>query len=199
MAQMSGYCGDQMRQFPCPTRYSFLAALLGTLAVASILTACENGLDDNTPATTPTTTITPTATVNVEADEGADPPLTASETASLSPPSAGSEELFVISRESESIRLVLKAGDTFAVSYHTVALSLSQGYPRNPPGPEAFASAIKFAVLDPSDRPLIEVDAREQNSVEVQVETTGNHQLVFTHPYLATSFQSVTVEYAINP
>ena len=86
----------------------------------------------------------------------------------------------------------LNAVDTLAVSYITSAAVIGTSTASPPPPP------IEFLILDPANEPLLEVGALEENSVEVHVEITGTHQLVFTNPARIQGL-AVPVEYAINP
>ena len=69
----------------------------------------------------------------------------------------------------------LNAGDTLTVSYSGYGAQI--GTART-----ALLVPVDFLILDPANEPLLEVGGLEENSVEVQVEITGTHQLVFTNP-----------------
>ena len=140
----------------------------------------------------PTAMATPAPTVNLDGstDPGSATPLT--EGVSLSTPRSGSEELFIPSKKSELIELSLNAGDTLKVSYFTSAAVIGTSTASPPPPP------IEFLILDPANEPLLEAGGLEENSVDVQVEISGIHRLVFTNPARLQGHE-VSVEYAINP
>ena len=66
----------------------------------------------------------------------------------------------------------------------------SRSFPFSPP--------VEFLILDPANEPLLEVGALEENSVDVQVEISGIHRLVFTNPARLQG-RIVSVDYYIAP
>ena len=152
-----------------------MTLLVITLMGVSALTACDSDNDDNPPTAAPTATATPASTVSLAGgtDSGSTTPPT--QAASLSVPSSGSEELFIISQDSELIELDLNAGDTLTVSYSgSGAVTSNRDIPLLLP--------VEFLILDPANEPLLEAGGLEENFVDVQVEITGIHRLVFTNP-----------------
>ena len=111
--------------------------------------------------------------------------------AGLSVPSSGSEDIYIISQDSELIELDLNAGDTLVISYSGYGAQI--GTART-----ALLVPVDFLILDPANEPLLEVSALEENSVEVRVAITGTHQLVFTNPARLRALEAL-VEYAVNP
>ena len=123
-------------------RSPFLTLLVITLMCVSALTACETGHDAKTPTAAPMVTATPALTVSLAGgtDSGSTTPPT--QAVVLSAPSSGSEELFIISQDSELIELDLNAGDTLTVSYVG-----SGGVTSNRDIP--FLLPVEFVILDP--------------------------------------------------
>ena len=142
----------------------------------------------NPRAAAPTVTPTPTPTVSLDGSTDSNSTTPSTQAASLSIPSSGSEDLYIISQDSELIELDLNAGDTLKVSYCAVGATTGGYAPGN----------IEFVILGPLDELLLEVEALEDNYVAVQVKATGTHQLVFTNPARLQGHE-VSVEYAINP
>ena len=85
----------------------------------------------------------------------------------------------------------MNAGDTLTVSYSAFGFVI--GTAKTP-----LPVTVEFLILDPANEPLLEVGALKENSVEVRVETTGPHQLVFTNPARLQGL-GVIVDYTINP
>ena len=133
----------------------------------------------------------PTVSQAGSTDPGDTTPPT--QAAGLSVPSSGDEMLFIISQDSELIELDLNAGDTLESFLLWVGTRNRQrnSFPSLPP-------PIEFLILDPTNEPLLEVSGLVENSVEVEVEISGTHQLVFTNPARIQGL-AVPVEYAINP
>ena len=126
--------------------------------------------------TTPRYTTTPTSTWTSTATHP-------------STPTSGSEYLFITYKNSEMIELDLSAGDTLTVSYSALGSTTGK---TSPP------MLVELVILDPLKERLLEVEAMQKNSVELQVETTGPHQMVFTNPARINGLM-VPVEYTINP
>ena len=136
----------------------------------------------------PTATPIPAPTVSLDGSTDSNSTTPSTQAASLSVPSSGSEDLYIISQDSELIELDLNAGDTLKVSYSAVGATTGGYAPGN----------IEFVILGPLDELLLEVEALEDNYVAVQVKATGTHQLVFTNPARIQGL-AVPVKYAINP
>ena len=130
-------------------RSPFLTLLVITLMCVSALTACDSDNDANPPTAAPTATATPASTVSLAGgtDSGSTTPPT--QAVVLSAPSSGSEELFIISQDSELIELDLNAGDTLTVSYVG-----SGGVTSNRDIP--LLLPVEFLILDPANEPLLE-------------------------------------------
>ena len=140
----------------------------------------------------PTATPTPTPTVSLDGSTDSGNSTTPStQAASLSVPSSGSEDLYIISQDSELIELDLNAGDTLVISYSGYGAPI--GTART-----ALLVPVDFLILDPANEPLLEVGGLGENFVDVQVEISGIHQLVFTNPARLRALEAL-VEYAVNP
>ena len=140
---------------------------------------------------TPTATAPPAPTVSLDGstDSGSATPPT--QTAGLSVPSYGSEDLFIISQDSELIELDLNAGDTLVISYSGYGTQTANAR-------TALLVPVEFLILDPANEPLLEVGGLVENFVDVQVEISGIHRLVFTNPARLQSLV-VPVDYYISP
>ncbi len=139
----------------------------------------------------PTAMATPASTVSLDGSTDSGDTTPPAQVASLSVPSSGSEELRILSQDSELFELDLNDGDTLIISYSGFA-------PQGANARTALFVPVDFLILDPANEPLLEVGALEENSVEVQVAITGTHQLVFTNPARLQG-RIVDVEYAISP
>ena len=140
----------------------------------------------------PTATPIPTPTVSLDGSTDSNSTTPSTQAARLSIPFSGDEILFIPSQNTELFELDLNAGDTLKVSCFTSVAVIGTSTASPPPSP------IEFLILDPANEPLLEVGGLGENSVEVQVETTGTHQLVFTNPARLQGL-IVDVEYAISP
>ena len=139
----------------------------------------------------PTTTATPASTVSQagSTDPGDTTPPT--QAAGLSAPSSGSEELRILSQDSELIELELNAGDTLIISY--------SGYGTQGVNARTILFVpVDFLILDPANEPLLEVGGLVENFVNVQVEISGIHRLVFTNSARLQG-RIVSVDYYIVP
>ena len=85
----------------------------------------------------------------------------------------------------------LNAGDTLVISYSGYGAQI--GTART-----ALLVPVDFLILDPANEPLLEVGGLVENFVDVQVEISGIHQLVFTNPARLQGL-SVLVDYYISP
>ena len=139
----------------------------------------------------PTAMATPASTVSQAGSTDSNSTTPPTQAAVLSAPSSGSEDLLIISQDSELIELDLNAGDTLVISYSGYGAQI--GTART-----ALLVPVDFLILDPANEPLLEVGALEENSVEVRVAITGTHQLVFTNPARLRALEAL-VEYAVNP
>ena len=150
-------------------RLSFVALLVITLMAVSALTACGSDNDAAPPTATPI--LTPTVSPSV--------------------PSSGSEELRIMSQDSKLFELDLNAGDTLIISYSGFA-------PQGANAKTALFVPVDFRILDPANEPLLEAGGLVRNFVDVQVETSGIHRLVFTNP-VRLQGRIVSVDYYIVP
>ena len=139
----------------------------------------------------PTAMATPASTVSLDGSTDSGDTTPPAQVASLSVPSSGSEELRILSQDSELFELDLNDGDTLIISYSGFA-------PQGANARTALFVPVDFLILDPANEPLLEVGALEENSVEVQVAITGTHQLVFTNPARLQG-RIVSVDYYIVP
>ena len=85
----------------------------------------------------------------------------------------------------------LNAGDTLVISYSGFS-------PQTATTRTAFPVPVDILILDPANKPLLEGGGLVRNFVDVQVKTSGIHQLVFTNP---GHFQAlvVLVDYYLSP
>ena len=85
----------------------------------------------------------------------------------------------------------LNTGDTLVISYSGYGAQIGTARP-------ALLVPVDFLILDPANEPLLEVGGLVENFVDVQVEISGIHRLVFTNP---ARFQGlrVLVDYYISP
>ena len=146
----------------------------------------------NPRAAAPTATEPLASTIGAEGNTDSGSVTPPNKGASLSIPFSGDERLLIPSQNTELIELDLNAGDALKVSYFTVVRVASTST-ASPP-----ASPIEFLILDPANEPLLEVSGLGENSVDVQVEISGIHRLVFTNPARLQGL-SVLVDYAVNP
>ena len=139
----------------------------------------------------PTAMATPASTVSQagSTDPGSATPPT--QAAGLSVPSSGDEILFIISQDSELIELDLNAGDTLVISYSGFGAQTATAR-------TALPVPVDFLILDPTNEPLLEAGGLVENFVDVQVEISGIHQLVFTNPARLQGL-GVLVDYYISP
>ena len=191
MRLFAGYRRSPAKRVSPITRYSLLALLVITLMGVSALTACDSDNDANTPTAIPAAMATPALTVSQggSTDSGSTTPST--QAASLSIPTSGSEELRIMSQDSKLIELDLNPDDTLILSYSGFA-------PQGANARTALFVPVDFLILDPANEPLLEAGGLVRNFVDVQVETSGIHRLVFTNP---ARFQGriVSVDYYISP
>ena len=138
----------------------------------------------------PTATPTPAPTVSLDGSTDSNSTTPSTQAASLSIPFSGSEILFIPSQNSELIELDLNAGDTLKVSYSGYGAQI--GTART-----ALPVPVDFLILDPANEPLLEVGGLVENSVDVQVEISGIHRLVFTNPARLRAL-AVLVDYYIK-
>ena len=107
------------------------------------------------------------------------------------PPTKVSRRLLISHGDTARLWVDLKVGDTLSVAYFAAAVPT-----RNVTAPPPVA--IDFEVLDPYFRQSFSMEALSEDSVTVQVEVAGNHQLVFANPYHAEA-PLVVVDYTVNP
>ena len=188
---MAEYRRRPARRASSLARSSFLSLLVITLMCVSALTACDSDNDANTPTAIPAAMATPASTVSQagSTDPGDTTPPT--QAAGLSAPSSGSEDLLILSQDSELIELDLNAGDTLVISYSGYGAQI--GTART-----ALLVPIEFLILDPANEPLLEVSGLVENFVDVQVEISGIHRLVFTNPARLQALEAL-VDYYISP
>ena len=86
----------------------------------------------------------------------------------------------------------LNAGDTLTV------ISYSGYGTQTANARTALPVPVDFLILDPTNEPLLEAGGLGENFVDVEVEISGTHQLVFTNPARLQGL-AVPVKYAINP
>ena len=87
----------------------------------------------------------------------------------------------------------LTAGDLLRVVY-TSAVSISPGLG----GTGHQERGVQLAVLDPNKERLITAEESADNSVDVVVEVTGRHEIVFINSNQLEGL-NVNLEYFINP
>ena len=134
---------------------------------------------------------TPASTVSLDGSTNPGDTTPPTQAVVLSAPSSGSEELRIRSQDSELIELDLNTGDTLIISYSGFGIQTANAR-------TALLVPVDFLILDPANELLLEAGGLVENFVDVQVEVTGTHQLVFTNPARLQGHE-VSVEYAINP
>ena len=191
MFPKAGYRRSPAKRASLLARFSFLAMLIISLIGIPTLTACGSNNDATIPTAAPTGTPTPAPTVTLDGstDSGSATPPT--QAISLSVPSSGSEELRILSQDSELFELDLNAGDTLVISYSGFA-------PQGANARTALFVPVDFLILDPANEPLLEASGLVENFVDVQVEISGIHRLVFTNPDRLQSLV-VPVDYYSSP
>ena len=161
---------DRLQSLVVPVEYAInprAAALTATPVPAS--TVSQAGSTDPGDTTPPASTVSQAGST----DPGDTTPPT--QAAGLSVPSYGDEILFIISQDSELIELDLNAGDTLVISYSGYGTQTANAR-------TALLVPVDFLILDPTNEPLLEASGLVENFVNVQVEISGIHQLVFTNP-----------------
>ena len=170
-----GYRSSWASQLNPFTRCLFLTTLVITLMGVSALTACDSNNDATIPTAAPTATSVPAPTVSLDGSSDSNSTTPPTQAASPSVPSSGSEELRIMSQDSKLIELDLNPGDTLILSYSGFA-------PQGANARTALFVSVDFLILDPANEPLLEAGGLVRNFVDVQVETSGIHRLVFTNP-----------------
>ena len=168
-----------------------MTTLVITLMGVSALTACDSNNDATIPTAAPTGTPTPAPTVSLDGSTDSNSTTPSTQAAGLSVPSYGDEILFIISQDSELIELDLNAGDTLVISYSGYGTQTANAR-------TALLVPVDFLILDPTNEPLLEASGLVENFVNVQVEISGIHQLVFTNPARLQGLV-VPVDYYISP
>ena len=201
-------------------RFLPLAAVALALIALSALAACGGGSDGDGGATQ-TQPATPVPTASGAGNDASPPtqPATPVPTASgagsdASPPTqapadsgpapttdSGTEELFVLSLDFESLELNLTAGDTVSVTYSAIGAStggITTGGKGAEGGAGTATAEVTLTVLNPIEEQILIVEKMSSNTVEFQAELTGTYQMVFSNPFRLQAL-IVPVEYTINP
>ena len=178
-----------------------MAAIGLALLALTALSACGGNGDDGNgnggSASTPATS----------SGSGGGAVPTEAPTAAEAAPTTGSatEELFIISRDFDSIELNLAAGDVVSVTYSAVGASTGgitqgggTGGEAEKAGPGVATGEVLFTVLDPLEDQILNVEQMASNTTEFQADIAGKYQMVFSNPYLLQGL-IVTVDYTINP
>ena len=181
-------------------RFLPLAAVALALIALSALAACGGGSDDDggatqTPAATQATTAPTTG-------NGASTPTQAPADSGPAPTTdSGTEELFVLSLDFESLELNLTAGDTVSATYSAIGAStggITTGGKGERGGAGTATAEVTLTVLNPIEEQILIVEKMSSNTVEFQAELTGTYQMVFSNPFRLQAL-IVPVEYTINP
>ena len=181
-------------------RFLPLAAVALALIALSALAACGGGSDDDggatqTPAATQATTAPTTG-------NGASTPTQAPADSGPAPTTdSGTEELFVLSLDFESLELNLTAGDTVSSTYSAIGAStggITTGGKGERGGAGTATAEVTLTVLNPIEEQILIVEKMSSNTVEFQAELTGTYQMVFSNPFRLQAL-IVPVEYTINP
>ena len=139
-------------------------------------------------------------------DEGSDPtqPPSENQAAPTAQPAAETpaparvstseqKKLFLSADQFDEVEVELTAGDLLRVVY-TSAVSISPGLG----GTGHQERGVHLVVLDPNQEQLITAEESADNSVDVVVEVTGRHEIVFINPNQLEGL-NVNLEYFINP
>ena len=103
------------------------------------------------------------------------------------------EKLFLSADQFNEVEVDLSAGDLLRVVY-TSEVSISPGLG----GTGHQERGVTLVVLDPNEGQLITAEGSADNSVDVVVQVTGRHQIVFINPNRLEGL-NVNLEYFINP
>ena len=139
-------------------------------------------------------------------DEGADPtqPPSENRAAPTAQPAAETpaparvstseqKKLFLSADQFDAVEVELTAGDLLRVVY-TSAVSISPGLG----GTGHQERGVQLVVIDPNQEQLITAEESADNSVDVVVEVTGRHEIVFINPNQLEGL-NVNLECFINP
>ena len=114
---------------------------------------------------------------------------------------SGTEELFVLSLDFESLELNLTAGDIVSATYSAIGAStggITTGGKGERGGAGTATAEVTLTVIDPIGEHILDVEKMSSNTVEFQAELTGTYQMVFSNPFRLQAL-IVPVEYTINP
>lgn len=145
------------------------------LFAAFALAAC-GGDAASTP--TPTRTVT-----NVPSATG-----TSSDSGSFSE----EKKVFVGAGRFEEVSLTLRQGDVLKIDYNA-EVRISPGFG----GTAAQERTISLAVLDPDGSKLVEVTNKSSGSLELNIESGGDHTIILLNPFPLEAL-NVTLKYSVN-
>ncbi len=103
------------------------------------------------------------------------------------------KKLFLSADQFDEVEVDLAAGDLLRVVYSS-EVSISPGLG----GTGHQERGVTLVVLDPNEGQLITAEGSADNSVDVVVQVTGRHQIVFINPNRLEGL-NVNLEYFINP
>ena len=181
-------------------RFLPLAAVALALIALSALAACGGGSDGND-ASPPTQPATPVPTASGAGSDASPPTQAPADSGPAPTTDSGTEELFVLSLDFESLELNLTAGDTVSVTYSAIGAStggITTGGKGAEGGAGTATAEVTLTVLNPIEEQILIVEKMSSNTVEFQAELTGTYQMVFSNPFRLQAL-IVPVEYTINP
>ena len=181
-------------------RFLPLAAVALALIALSALAACGGGSDGDGGATQ-TQPATPVPTASGAGSEASPPTQAPADSGPAPTTDSGTEELFVLSLDFESLELNLTAGDTVSVTYSAIGAStggITTGGKGAEGGAGTATAEVTLTVLNPIEEQILIVEKMSSNTVEFQAELTGTYQMVFSNPFRLQAL-IVPVEYTINP
>ena len=88
----------------------------------------------------------------------------------------------------------LLAGDILTVIYASFQGRLT--IPNAPPA--SLGDPVEIRLIGPLGETVLEVEALQENQLELRVDRTGNYRMVFTNPHYRRGI-AVVVDYAVNP
>ena len=178
---------------PAPFHRLALLTILLALPIALLaLAACGGGDNGGNGGSDSTATSGVTATIPA-APAATQPPAAAT--------GSGTEKLFVLAVNYETMELNLTAGDTARIAYSSFGRSsggITDTDERSETGAGSAEGDVILTVLNPVEDQVLNEEQTDNNTVEFQAELSGGYQLVFSNPYRLQGLD-VTVDYAINP
>lgn len=178
-------------------RFALLTILLALPIALFALAACGGGNNGGNGASNSTATSGAPA-ITPDAPAATQPPAPAE---AVPAAGSGTEKLFVLALNYETMELNLTAGDTARIAYSSFGRSsggITDTDERSETGAGSAEGDVILTVLNPVEDQVLNEEQTDNNTVEFHAELSGVYQLVFSNPYRLQGID-VTVEYAINP